>query len=202
MAAGWDDFAGIEVLTRDLAAWEPKVELIAGRGLRVLYDPDATLYALFLGPGTTTLRTDRRRQVLEAGDVAVLPPGIGIEVEPAGNFLALGDLRPHPRHFRERFIQIWGFERWPGAVGEPVEPAEGRAHRIAGFRWEVPGAWTDWSAEPWELVLAWPLSGTLEAEGSGVSGPLGGVLAVGPGAGVRVRGPGCLVGLRYRPEGY
>lgn len=131
--------------------WEPALDFLRWIGEGRLYDPDATVYAVHLGPACT-LATERRRVAIGPGDLAVIPAGLAVEVEPASDFLAVAHLGRPPHHFRERFIQIWGFEHHPapaapGAGWSDVLAAEGRGHRLsyrvarpaAGFLAASPG---------------------------------------------------------------
>lgn len=109
-------FDGIdwEGLNNTLATWEPQFEALNLSSEQRLYEPDGTLYAIVLD-GRSELRTDRRRQRIEPGDLVVVPQSVAVEVEPAAGFLGLRVGGPPPYHFRERFIQVQGFEHVPSA---------------------------------------------------------------------------------------
>lgn len=117
-------------LGSEVRAWEPLLEVGVGRALGRLYDPDATVYAILLEP-VSTLATDRRRVPIGPGDLVIVPAAVAIEVEPAATFVLVNHLGRPPHHFRERFIQVWGFEHLPAPVDPAVvvEPSS-RGHRI------------------------------------------------------------------------
>jgi hypothetical protein len=110
--SGADDWSAIAEAIR---AWEPAIEIDRGGPQGRLYDPDATTYAVCLGPACT-LSTDRRRVAIAPGDLAVVPAGRALEVDPEAAFVAIRHLGQPPYHFRERFIQVWGFEHIPAAI--------------------------------------------------------------------------------------
>jgi len=120
----------LDDLNAILAAWEPdfEVQRLAGQGR--LYEPDGTLYAILLSD-QTELRTDRRRQTMRRGDLVVVPQSVAVEVEPDADFLGLRVAGPPPYHFRERFIQVRGFEHFAAASGEILD--DDARHRV-GYR--------------------------------------------------------------------
>lgn len=94
-----------------------------GETLDRLYEPDGTLYAICLD-GPTELTTDRRKVRVEKGDLVVVPPAVALDATPAARWLGLVYTGPYPYHFRERFIQVWGFEHIPLGLdaGDPHQP--------------------------------------------------------------------------------
>ena len=80
--------------------------------LERLYEPDGTLYAVCLD-GPVELTTDRRRVLVNRGDLVIIPPAVAIDVTPSARWFGLVYSGPYPYHFRERFIQVWGFEHQP-----------------------------------------------------------------------------------------
>lgn len=122
---------GVESLAAAVRAWEPQLELQSAGPLGRLYDPDATQYALLLGPACT-LSTDRRHQPIACGDLVVIPPALAIDVDPYASFLVVCYLGTPPYHFRERFLQVWGFEHFLAPVenGGLVLDDPSRGHRL------------------------------------------------------------------------
>ena len=80
--------------------------------LERLYEPDGTLFAICLD-GPVELTTDRRRVLVNRGDLVIIPPAVAIDVTPSARWFGLVYSGPYPYHFRERFIQVWGFEHQP-----------------------------------------------------------------------------------------
>jgi hypothetical protein len=113
-----------------LAAWEPEFEVLSLPSQGRLYEPDGTLYAILLDE-QAELRTDRRRRTICRGDLVVVPQSVAVEVEPDAGFLALRVSGPPPYHFRERFIQVQGFEHVAGGSGETLD--DDARHRV-GYR--------------------------------------------------------------------
>jgi hypothetical protein len=95
-----------------------------------LYEPDGTLYAICL-EGPTELTTDRRKVVVHTGDLVIIPPAVAIDTTPAARWFGIVYTGPYPYHFRERFIQVWGFEHVALSTLNPTEiqPPDHR-HRI------------------------------------------------------------------------
>lgn len=120
----------LDDLNAILAAWGPEFEVLSLPSQGRLYEPDGTLYAILLS-GQTELRTDRRRRAIHRGDLVVVPQSVAVEVEPDADFLALRVSGPPPYHFRERFIQVQGFEHVAGASGEILD--DDARHRL-GYR--------------------------------------------------------------------
>lgn len=83
-----------------------------GDSLERLYEPDGTLYAICLD-GPVELTTDRRCVRINRGDLVIIPPAVAIDVTPSARWFGLVYTGPYPYHFRERFIQVWGFEHQP-----------------------------------------------------------------------------------------
>lgn len=131
-----------------------------GESLERLYEPDGTLYAVCLD-GPVIVSTDRRRVTVHRGDLVILPPMVAVELSHPARWFGLVYTGPYPYHFRERFIQVWGFEhrpsQWLAPLGQADEPVEttGRdrrdlRHRLyAQFR----GALAGDSASGPEFVL-------------------------------------------------
>ncbi len=99
-----------ESLESALRSFEPLFWVLQpGEPTDRLYDPDGTLYAFCLD-GPTELCTDRRRVKINHGDLVIIPPAVAIDVNPPSRWFGISYTGPYPYHFRERFIQVWGFE--------------------------------------------------------------------------------------------
>lgn len=191
-----DQIAAVGAAVR---AWEPTLDLDVESGSGLLYAPDATLYALNLG-GPCTLSTDRRRQAIGVGDLVVVPPGLGLDVEPGGNFLRLLDYGPPPLLFRERFIQVQGFAVVTGAAGEDSPP---RGFRVDHERWALAAnSAITIPAGPWDARLFVGLGGWAEVTSGTFTWKLHSetVLFTEPGPPLRLEGAGPLVALRFASE--
>lgn len=93
-----------------LRSFEPLFWVVPpGEPVDRLYDPDGTFYAFCLD-GPAELCTDRRRVVVETGDLVIIPPAVAIDIYPPARWFGISYTGPYPYHFRERFIQVWGFE--------------------------------------------------------------------------------------------
>jgi len=97
-----------------------------GESLERLYEPDGTLYAICLD-GPVIVATDRRRVTVNRGDLVILPPQVAVELSRPVRWFGIVYSGPYPYHFRERFIQVWGFEHVPCHFGhaspDSSEPA-------------------------------------------------------------------------------
>lgn len=160
-------------LSVTLTAWEPTLRLLRGEGWERLYDPDGTLYAICV-QGNATVSSHKRAQVIGPGDVVVVPPGIGFEVEPATRFLGIVSYGPIPYHFRERFYQLWGFEHFPAQAGLGREQAY---HRIAVEIIDLERAQArtprlEVETGPWEVDLLAALDAPTNFLGAGGPGTL------------------------------
>ena len=163
--------ADLAALAEALVHFEAELELDALTDQERLYDPDGTLYAISLGDRPVVLMTDRRRQPVGPGDLVVVPREVAIDVEPAGRFLGIRTFGPPPFHFRERFIQVHGFEHLgrpesiPLSARVPVlmDPAR---HRLSYEVGRGPNAVT---ADAFEAILVVPLE--LNSNGAATVGP-------------------------------
>jgi hypothetical protein len=97
-----------------------------------LYEPDGTLYAICLD-GPTEICTDRRKVTVNQGDLVIIPPAVAIDCSPPSRWFGITYTGPYPYHFRERFIQVWGFEHHPLATAENATLLHDSRHRIAFF---------------------------------------------------------------------
>lgn len=106
--------------------WEPRFDLWYSPQTPRIYEPDGTLYAVCLSE--TRLTTDRRSVEVMTGDLIVVPLGVAIDVETEIDLLCIKYDGPQPYHFRERFIQVWGFEHI--RADEAVTPERTAFHRL------------------------------------------------------------------------
>ena len=186
--------------SRPPCAWEPQLELQSAGPLGRLYDPDATLYALLIGPACT-LSTDRRHQPIAGGDLVVIPPALAIDVDPNASFLVVCYLGTPPYHFRERFIQVWGFEHFLA----PVETAglvlddPSRGHRL---RYEILDSQAELATAAWELKLLVSRSGdlTLTAADQTLPPSTGSLALLAPGWTGTVSAPQSISSFTLLPE--
>ena len=165
-----DDEDGLSSLSSLIEDWEPHLRLVRPDRRAVLYDPDGTIYGVALSDGMT-FRTDRRNVPIRAGDAVVLPAAFAIDAGPVVDLVALRYDGPPPDHFRERFLQVWGFEHLPcpgpsGAAGSVHEviPADEVRHRVPYGRVVVrPGSVAGWVRSE-ELTLIVGLDGRTSVE--------------------------------------
>ncbi len=109
LGAHIDDEASVEALAAAIRAWEPRLDVVAARDNPMIYEPDGTLYAAALGE--TPLVARHKIRTFRPGDVAVIPRAVAIDAEPPGaTYVAVRHDGDPPYHFRERFIQTWGYE--------------------------------------------------------------------------------------------
>ena len=107
--------------------WEPCLSVTKPPRDAVLYEPDGTLYAIALKD--CALEIPRRGESLESGDIVVIPRGFPVDAGSSADFLGICHDGPPPDHFRERFIQVRGFD---------VPSAEPETTEAGGFRWRIP----------------------------------------------------------------
>lgn len=101
-----------------------------GESLERLYEPDGTLYAVCLD-GPVTVATDRRRVTVNHGDLVILPPQVAVELSRPVRWFGIVYSGPYPYHFRERFIQVWGFEHLPGRFGHSSSDSPDPANKAS-----------------------------------------------------------------------
>jgi hypothetical protein len=125
-------------LSEALRAWEPRLELYLPPRHARLFEPDGTLYAVALS-GPMTVVAGRRQQEIARGDAIIVPQGLALDIEPEVDLLGIRHDGPPPDHFRERFIQVWGFEhlaaeasrRRPDRDVRDVLPSAEVRHRLS-----------------------------------------------------------------------
>src|SRR3954454_12496454 len=152
LAAIVDD-AGLDRLSSWIGAWEPCFSLGRPPRDQILYEPDGTLFAVALGT-TMTINLHHRERTIRPGDVLVVPPALALEVEPKVDLLAVRCAGIVPDHFRERFIQVWGYDHFPA----DIERGMSRAGQD-DFRELIPASDLRFPC----AVAAWRLDGPGEA---------------------------------------
>lgn len=121
-----DEPEAIERLSSLLSDWEPCLSVTKPARDAILYEPDGTLYAIALAD--CDLEIPRRGQSLRSGEMVVIPRGFPVDAGAAADFLAIRHDGPPPDHFRERFIQVRGFDI----------PAETSTDSMIGeLRWRI-----------------------------------------------------------------
>ncbi len=120
LAGRIDDEASIATLAKVIRAWEPRLDVVAARANPMIYDPDGVLYAAAAG-GEAVLVARHKTRAFRPGDVAVIPRAVAIDAEPPGaSYVAVRYDGDPPFHFRERFVQTWGYEHRTGlTLDEP-----------------------------------------------------------------------------------
>jgi hypothetical protein len=191
-------------LTDWVGSWDPCFSIARPPRDALLYEPDATLYGIALGT-RLTINLNHRERALSLGDAIVVPPGLSLQVEPAVDLLAVSCAGAGPDHFRERFIQVWGFDLFRSRLDGPGTPSFDDQEIIpaADLRYHL--SYTVRGLGDHPLVLSIPehdldlrlvlalQGGVTAALGNGgeeVSIPAGQVLAVEPGLAVALRGIG------------
>jgi hypothetical protein len=113
-----DDLAALSAFVR---AWEPGLEPFRPPLDSLFYEPDGTTYAIALTP-TMEVPRDHPRRSVGTGDLLVIPREYALDLGPQVDLLAIRHEGPPPDHFRERFIQVWGFEHFPAppTTGAPA----------------------------------------------------------------------------------
>lgn len=115
--AGAGDDEALAVLGEAIRAWEPTLDIVWARDDPMIFEPDGTLYAIGLEDETTLLARHKAR-AFRRGDMVVVPRSVAIDAEGRGaRFVAVRHDGVAPYHFRERFIQTWGYEHRPAAAG-------------------------------------------------------------------------------------
>lgn len=115
------DDAALAALGDAIRAWEPTLDLAWARDDPMIFEPDGTLYAVGLAAETTLLARHKAR-AFRRGDMIVVPRSVAIDAEePGARFVALRHDGIAPYHFRERFIQTWGYEHRPASPASPDE---------------------------------------------------------------------------------
>lgn len=112
LTANLDDPSALEPLSAEIRAWDPAFDLYRPAPDSLLYEPDGTLYAIAL-QAPMTAEYNRRKRAVRPGDLLVVPRGLPVGIEPTVDLLGLRFEGEPPDHFRERFLQIWGYDHLP-----------------------------------------------------------------------------------------
>jgi hypothetical protein len=212
--ADLDDDAQLDRLSAWVGAWDPCFSLARPPGEALLYEPDGTLYAVGLGTPMTISLRHRDRQI-RGGDIIVVPPALALEVEPKVDFLALRCDGTVPDHFREPFLQVWGYDHFPANLqaGAPAAeslreliPASDLRFQASYAIWELPDS--SIASAPrhtgYDLDLLLGIDGPVSIAIEGTDGetviPGYHLLGLGPQLSYRGRGPGRLGCLRLSTD--
>jgi hypothetical protein len=129
LIADLDDASALERLSSEVRAWDPAFDLVRPPSDALLYEPDGTLYALALQAPMTAEFNHRTRE-LQPGDLLIVPRSVPVGIEPTVDLLGIRFEGEPPDHFRERFIQVWGYDYFPA-------PESGAAAAEADLRFPV-----------------------------------------------------------------
>ncbi|MDR3623248.1 MAG: hypothetical protein P4L85_28095 [Paludisphaera borealis] len=205
LAANLDDPTALESLSAEIRAWDPAFDLYRPASDALLYEPDGTLYAIALQAPMTAEYNHRKREV-RPGDLLIVPSGLPVGIEPAVDLLGLRFEGEPPDHFRERFLQVWGYEHLPAVEGgEIVADADLRFPLSYAVRWIEESTELPPGSSSLGRCLLIALEGTITIEaGDGDRAtvelaPRDALLTDG-GGDLVVRGPGRLAVLRVEPE--
>lgn len=120
LIANLDDASALERLSAEIRAWDPAFDLFRPAADALLYEPDGTLYAVAL-QAPMTAEFNHRTRALSPGDLLIVPRSVPVGIEPTVDLLGIRFEGEPPDHFRERFIQVWGYDHFPAAdPGAPV----------------------------------------------------------------------------------
>ena len=117
-----DDPEALGRLSQRLAEWEPRLLLHRPPTDSLIYVPDGTLYAINLAAGAD-YQSPRGVRHVALGDALVIPREVSVDAGPEVDLIGVIHDGPPPDHFRERFIQVFGYEHFPAADLDPTEPA-------------------------------------------------------------------------------
>ncbi len=186
-------------------AWDPRLDVYVPPPDARLFDPDGTLYLISLA-AHHTVSYNHRDHVISMGDMMVVPRGLALDVEPEVRMLAIRYDGPPPDHFRERFIQVWGFQHIAASVpahrGAPDEnlveiiPSTDARYRLSYATGELTTARSSARETGLAITLLLVLEGkavmTLPREGVGLELPRSTLAALGPGLAYQMEGTGRL----------
>jgi hypothetical protein len=201
LAANLDDPSALARLSDAVREWDPTFELYRPSPDALLYEPDGTLFAVAL-TSPMTFECHRRKRSVRPGDLLVVPAGLAVGVEPVVDLLGLRFEGAPPDHFRERFIQVWGYDLLPAEDDrEIVAAADLRFPLSYSVRRldESSATLTPRSALGRTLLIV--LEGRIVVEGREAEtlAPRDVLMAEGDEASI-VRGPGRLAVLHVEPE--
>jgi len=200
LAANLDDPSALALLSDAIREWDPTFELYRPQADALLYEPDGTLYAVALT--LMTAECHRRTRSVRPGDLLAVPAGLAVGIEPTVDLLGLRFEGAPPDHFRERFIQVWGYDLLAAEVDREVVsaadlrfPLSYSVHRLDETTSTMPAQ----SVLGRTLLIA--LEGRIVVEGDGPAtlAPRDALLTDG-GEALVVRGPGRLARLAIEPD--
>lgn len=122
-AAQWDrvtrvdDPVGFEQLSQSLRLWEPGLTLHRPATDALFYVDEGAFHGVFLAEAEV-YRSDRRVITVRPGDAVVVPRDFPVDAGEKADLVGFIDPGPPPDHFRERFIQVQGFEHFPTDGGD------------------------------------------------------------------------------------
>lgn len=201
LTANLDDPPALARLSDAIREWDPTFELYRPQPDALLYEPDGTLFAVALTTEMTAEYNRRKREV-RPGSLMIVPAGLAVGVEPVVDLLGLRFEGAPPDHFRERFIQVWGYDLLEAEDDrEIVSAAELRfpfaysVHRLDDSALELPGRSTLMRT----LLVALEGAVVVESRETSRLAPREAMLAVGD-EDLVVHGPGRLAVLRIEPD--
>jgi hypothetical protein len=115
-----DNPSEVEAISSRVEAWDRSFAIVHPPRDALLYEPDGTLYAVCRRSGMSITYNHRTRS-LHLGDLIVVPAGLALDLEPEVDLIGIRCQATPPPHFRERFIQVWGYEHFSAGL----EPASG-----------------------------------------------------------------------------
>jgi hypothetical protein len=210
-----DDENQLHRLSEWVGQWEPCVSICRPQRDAVLYEPEGTLYAIAVGT-TMTINLFHRERTVRKGDAIVVPQGLAIEINPEVDLLAIRSTGTPPGHFRERFIQVWGYDHFSAdhAHSEADTPELHQVIRESDPRF--PLSYAIWQPQQTragrsfrvcenELVLLLNLNRQavrveIDCDPPALEIPAGHVIGLRPGLGHQVCGPGGLGRIRIVSE--
>lgn len=202
----------LELLSRWLGEWDPSYDLYCPPRDALLFEPDGTLYAIGLGD-QMSVTLNHRERTIHKGDAIVVPQGLALPVEPEVAFLAVRHGGPPPDHFRERFIQVWGYDLFtaelhsepPGAERFlPLIAVDDLRYPLSYGVWELTGTSTPGFSSELNAVLLVGLDGTIRLSNVDSTTELtiraDQVVGIIPGLELRLQGQGRLGFIRLTHE--
>ena len=180
-----DEVAAIAEVVRD---WEPQLDLDVVIDTPLIYEPDGTLYAVSLSESELTVCY--KRSNLRAGDAIVVPAGVVVEAESPIRLVAIRHGGRPPFHFRERFIQTWGFELKtirPETL-EVIPEADARFRIPYRYQTSVDRPQTAETGIDLHLLIAIEGNGSIETDGKSADFSAGSLALVSSGVSYRVAG--------------
>jgi hypothetical protein len=165
LTADWNDPEAIEAIASAIRDWEPRIDLTVPPTDARLFEPDGVLYAVSLADWSNASFGHRECSV-GLGDLLIVPQGVPLDIEPSVMLVGVRYEGPAPDHFRERFIQVWGFEHRPATLApahdglvDVIAPTE-VAHRVPYAVWSGNGRGSHEGQSGLDLLLLIGLAGS------------------------------------------